>query len=168
MFLSQYAAFKNIVQDYHLYDKTNVMVITGPTGSGKSSLAEYGAEVLKGVIINADSMQVYKDLSVITSRPCGKYPLYGMMGIPDVCSVALWRAEAIKEIRKYQSQGRLPLLVGGSGLYLRSLAYGLSTIPTIPMDIREEVRRCMHTPWGRRFCPTAKRARPFDPPKPPH
>lgn len=119
-----------------------VVVIGGPTASGKSALAIALAEEFGGTIINADSMQVYRELRVLTARPgpadLARVPhrLYGMLGAEERCSAARWRELALAEIAASRRAGRLPVLVGGTGLYIRALLEGLSPIPEIAAEIR--------------------------------
>jgi tRNA dimethylallyltransferase len=122
------------------------VLIAGPTASGKSALALEVAESLGGVIVNADSMQVYRDLRVITARPTADdearapHRLYGFVDAAENYSVGRWRrdvGDALKEIGK---QGRVPILVGGTGLYFKALTSGLAAVPPIPADIRTSVR----------------------------
>ncbi len=123
-----------------------VIIIGGPTASGKSALALYLAEHLDGVVINADAMQVYRELAVITARPdaadLARVPhrLYGTVPAADGCSAARWRDWAMAEIAAAYTAGRRPIVVGGTGLYLRTLLQGIAEIPTIPDDLRAEVR----------------------------
>ncbi|HET8727456.1 MAG TPA: tRNA (adenosine(37)-N6)-dimethylallyltransferase MiaA [Alphaproteobacteria bacterium] len=119
-----------------------VVVIGGPTASGKSGLALDLARVLDGVVINADSMQVYRELSVLTARPGpadmahAPHRLYGVLSGEERCSVARWRAMSLAEIDAAHGAGKLPIVVGGTGLYLRALMAGLADIPEIPEPIR--------------------------------
>lgn len=116
-----------------------VLVIAGPTASGKSALAAAIGARLPAVVINADAMQVYRGLGVLTAQPTGNDPsiphrLYGFLPPDDPCSAARWADLAAGEI---ESAGtRLPILVGGSGLYLRALMQGLAPIPAVPATIR--------------------------------
>src|SRR5262249_58799274 len=104
-----------------------VLVIAGPTASGKSALALELANLFCGTIINADSLQTYRDLRVLTARPevvaeqCAPHRLYGFLDAAERGSVADWRALALAEIAAAASADRLPILVGGTGLYLRPL-----------------------------------------------
>lgn len=120
-----------------------MIVIAGPTASGKSTLALALAGALGGVIINADSLQCYRDLRILTARPDeaterrAPHRLYGFL---DACvrgSAAQWRVLALDEIATATNAGRLPILVGGTGLYLRALEDGLAPIPEIPAEIRK-------------------------------
>jgi len=119
-----------------------VVVLTGPTAGGKSALALALAGRWPAEIINADSMQVYADLAVLTARPgvddCARVPhrLYGVLPGRERCSAAHWRTLALAAIGACHAGGRLPLLVGGSGLYLRSLMRGIVELPDIPSEIR--------------------------------
>jgi tRNA dimethylallyltransferase len=123
-----------------------VIVIAGPTASGKSALAIRVAEEFGGVVINADSMQVYDGLRVITSRPSeadesrSPHRLYGFLSPDQACSAGRWRALAEAECEAAWAVGRLPVVVGGTGLYLRALAEGLSPVPDIPEAVRRETR----------------------------
>ncbi|MFV3073305.1 tRNA (adenosine(37)-N6)-dimethylallyltransferase MiaA [Niveispirillum fermenti] len=120
-----------------------VLVVGGPTASGKSGLALALADRADGVVINADSMQVYADLRVITARPspadeaAAPHALYGIVPASMRMSAARWRQRALAEIDAAHAAGRLPIVVGGTGLYLRSLMQGLSDIPDIPADVRQ-------------------------------
>jgi len=121
-----------------------VLVIAGPTASGKSALALELAEVFGGTIINADSLQIYRDLRILTARPDAlaelraAHRLYGFLDAAERGSVAHWRALALDEITAATRAGRLPILVGGTGLYLRALRHGLAPVPEIPEQIRQE------------------------------
>ncbi len=120
--------------------------IVGPTASGKSAAALAVARRFDGVIINADSMQVYRDLRILSARPspqdeaAAPHRLYGVIDGAELCSAALWRDLATAEIEDALTQGRLPILCGGTGLYLKALMQGLSPIPDIPDAIRQTVR----------------------------
>jgi tRNA dimethylallyltransferase len=123
-----------------------IPIIAGPTASGKSALALVLAEALGGTIINADSMQVYRDLRVVTARPTetdlarAPHRLYGVIDGAELCSAAHWAALARAEIAAIRAEGRLPILVGGTGLYLRTLLHGIAEIPPIPEAIRAAAR----------------------------
>ncbi|WP_448203180.1 tRNA (adenosine(37)-N6)-dimethylallyltransferase MiaA [Azospirillum sp. sgz302134] len=124
----------------------NVVVIGGPTASGKSGMALDIAEAFGGTVINADSMQLYADLDVLTARPGAEdlervpHRLYGVLPASKRGSAARWRDMALVEIALAHAEGRLPVVVGGTGLYLRSLMEGLSAVPAIP----EEIRKAAH------------------------
>ena len=119
-----------------------VVVIAGPTASGKSALALALAERLNGVVINADSMQLYRELRVLTARPDeaallrAPHRLYG--GIPGdrPCSAGRWRDLALTEITAAHAAGKRPIVVGGTGLYLHALITGIADIPPVPADVR--------------------------------
>lgn len=123
------------------------LFIAGPTASGKSAFALKAAAAYDGVIINADSMQVYRDLSVITACPTldeqqqMPHRLYGFLDATEVCSAAFWAEKAMNEIRSTWSAGKLPILVGGTGMYFKVLIDGIAKIPDIPADIRSAVRQ---------------------------
>ncbi len=121
---------------------TDVIVIGGPTASGKSGLALAVAEAFGGTVINADSMQLYADLDVLTARPPAEdlarapHRLYGVLPAAERGSAARWREMALAEIDAAKAEGLLPVVVGGTGLYLRALMQGLSEVPSIPDELR--------------------------------
>ncbi len=121
-------------------------LIAGPTASGKSALALALAEKHRGTIINADSMQVYADLRVLSARPSpdeearAPHRLFGHVDGADAYSAARWAAEARAAIHEAHEEGRLPILVGGTGLYMRTLLDGIAPVPEIDQAIRAEVR----------------------------
>ncbi len=129
------------------------MVIAGPTASGKSSLALEVAQRFGGTVINADSMQVYRDLAILTARPDAEalarapHALYGVLDGAELCSAAAWADMARAAIRDSDAVGRLPILCGGSGLYLRTLLDGIAPVPEIPASIRAEAR-ALHAALG--------------------
>ena len=138
-------------------DKPKVIVITGPTASGKSALGVDAALALDGEIINADSMQIYKELDVITARPdkaaLEKVPhhLYGTIPGSSRCSVEQWRTLAIQEIDKVHKRDKMPILVGGTGMYIRALEKGIAEVPDIPDVIRERGRTRLAQIGGEAF-----------------
>ncbi len=123
------------------------IVLVGPTASGKSGLALELAEQTGGIIINADSMQVYADVPTLTARPGGKeleraeHRLYGFLNDWENCSAAKWADLAAEEMRRAWKAGKLPILTGGTGLYIRALQEGFSSVPEVPEDVRRSVRR---------------------------
>ncbi len=123
-----------------------VALIAGPTASGKSALAMALADLTPAVIVNADSMQVYRDLRVVTARPDeadeARHPhrLFGYIDGAEACSAARWAADAKVAIAEAHEQGRLPILVGGTGLYIRTLLDGIAPVPDIDPAIRATVR----------------------------
>src|SRR3954471_7213675 len=125
---------------------STLALIAGPTASGKSALALALAERTGGVVINADSAQVYADLCIISARPTAAdearapHRLYGYRDAASPCSAADWAAEAKRAIAETQKAGRLPVLVGGTGLYIRTLLDGIAPVPEIDPAIREAVR----------------------------
>jgi tRNA dimethylallyltransferase len=127
-------------------DLPPLALIAGPTASGKSALALALAESTKGTIINADSAQVYKDLRVVSARPSEEeearvpHRLYGYRDGTDPCSAANWAHDAKAAIAEAHAAGRLPILVGGTGLYLRTLLEGIAPVPEIEPEIRAAVR----------------------------
>ncbi len=122
------------------------VLIAGPTASGKSALALEVAESLGGVIVNADSMQVYRDLRVITARPTADdearapHKLYGFVDAAENYSVGRWCRDVEDALKEIGKQGRVPILVGGTGLYFKALTSGLAAVPSIPADVRASVR----------------------------
>ncbi len=123
-----------------------VLIIGGPTASGKSQLALEYAKANNGIIINADSMQVYKELPTLTAQPSDSdmalvpHKLYGVLAGDDTCSVARWQRMALQELTKAWQQDKLPIVVGGTGLYLQSLLTGISDIPDIDPAIRRQAK----------------------------
>jgi tRNA dimethylallyltransferase len=154
----------------------NAVLIAGPTASGKSALAIALAQQTGGVVINADSMQVYRDLRVITARPTLEeeavvpHRLYGHVDAAVNFSAGAWVADAAKVLSEARAQDRLPIFVGGSGLYFKALTRGLSAVPPIPADIREAVRarlerdgvEALHAELARRDGASAERLKPRD------
>ncbi|MBR0791751.1 tRNA (adenosine(37)-N6)-dimethylallyltransferase MiaA [Bradyrhizobium manausense] len=122
------------------------VLIAGPTASGKSALALELASRAGGTIINADSMQVYRDLRIITARPTPDeearvpHSLYGHVDAAVNFSAGAWVADAAKTLEEAEADGRLPIFVGGTGLYFKALTAGLSAVPSIPAEVREDVR----------------------------
>ncbi len=152
------------------------MLIAGPTCSGKSALAMDLAERLNGVVINADSMQVYRELRILTARPTQAdearipHALYGIRPAADPGSAAWWRKAALTAMANTAAEGRLPILTGGTGLYFAALTQGLSAIPDIPEPARAEARAllaehgpaALHTMLAQVDQATAARLRPSD------
>ena len=122
------------------------ILIAGPTASGKSALALELAEKLDGTIVNADSMQVYRDLRIITARPTADeerrapHRLYGHVDAAENYSVGRWASDAADALAAAARQDRPAIVVGGTGLYFRTLARGLAAVPAIPAEIRRRVR----------------------------
>ncbi len=123
-----------------------IVIVAGPTASGKSALALALAAEFGGTIINADSQQVYRDLAVLSARPgdaeMGRAPhqLYGVIDAAENCSAGRWLALAHSEIDAARAAGRLPILAGGTGLYLEALLNGLAELPPIPAAARAEAK----------------------------
>jgi tRNA dimethylallyltransferase len=121
-----------------------VLIVAGPTASGKSGLALELAAAFGGIIINGDALQIYRDLEILTARPdraaCARAPhrLYGVLDAAERGSAGSWRERALAEIAAASGSGRLPIVVGGTGLYLRALAQGLAPFPEIPEHFRNE------------------------------
>jgi tRNA dimethylallyltransferase len=122
------------------------VLIAGPTASGKSELALRLAERLNGTIVNADSMQIYRDFRVLTARPTPEeesrapHLLYGHVDAAEPYSVGRWLADASRALSEIERVGRLPIFVGGTGLYFRALTWGLSSMPPVPEAVRAKVR----------------------------
>jgi len=122
------------------------VLIAGPTASGKSALALELALAAGGVVINADSMQVYRDLRIITARPTDgdearvPHRLYGHVDAAVNFSAGAWVGDAAKALEEAKAEGRLPIFIGGTGLYFKALTVGLSVVPPIPAEVREDVR----------------------------
>ena len=120
-----------------------VIIVAGPTGSGKSALAIALAEHLDGVVINADAIQIYSDLRILTARPSPRqeslvpHHLYGALDGDQRCSAARWRTMAMAEIAAALAAGRRAIVVGGTGLYLRVLMQGIAPVPEVPAEIRQ-------------------------------
>jgi tRNA dimethylallyltransferase len=123
-----------------------VVLIGGPTASGKSALALALAEAVGGIIINADSMQVYRDLRIITARPTlaeeARVPhrLYGHIDADVNYSTGRWCVDAQAALQEAEQAGRLPIVVGGTGLYFKALTHGLAAVPPIPLEVQSLVR----------------------------
>ena len=126
-----------------------VALIAGPTASGKSALALALAEKTGGVIVNADSAQIYRDLPVLSAAPSAgerartEHRLYGIRDGAEPCSAAEWAELAKAEIADIHGSGHLPILVGGTGLYLRTLLDGIAPVPPIERNVRDRVRAQM-------------------------
>jgi tRNA dimethylallyltransferase len=126
-----------------------VLAITGPTASGKSALALALARDLRGTIINADALQVYRELRLLTARPTPDeeasvpHALYGVRAAANPSSAAWWRTAALAEITKAHAAGRLPILTGGSGLYFAALTQGLADIPEPAPEVRAQARKLL-------------------------
>ena len=126
--------------------QSKIILISGPTASGKSNFAIKVAKKINGEIINADSMQVYKQLKIITARPGKKHQnnikhhLYGIIDLGKKFSTGQWLKTAIKKIKEIKKRKKIPILVGGTGLYFQSLIDGLVKIPEIPIKFRQKIR----------------------------
>ena len=126
--------------------QSKIILISGPTASGKSNFAVKIAKKIQGEIINADSMQVYKNLKILTARPNKieqkdiKHHLYGVIDLNKKFSTGQWLELAIKKIKNIKKKKKIPILVGGTGLYFQSLINGLVKIPEIPLKFRNKVR----------------------------
>ena len=131
--------------------RPEIILIAGPTASGKSALALALAEKHGGVVINADSMQVYRDLSIITARPTSEeearapHCLYGHVDAAENYSVGRWCVDAAAALKAAQHQSRAAVIVGGTGLYFNALTRGIAAVPPIPREIRDSVRARLHS-----------------------
>jgi tRNA dimethylallyltransferase len=152
------------------------VLIAGPTASGKSALATALAQKAGGVVINTDSMQVYRDLRVLTARPTPEeealvpHRLYGHVDAAVNFSAGAWVTDAATMLSEARAKQRLPIFVGGSGLYFKALTRGLSAVPPIPPEIRENVRarlerngvEALHAELTQRDPVSAERLKPRD------
>ena len=135
--------------------KRKVILLAGPTGSDKSKLAFHLAAKLNGEIINADSMQIYNEIFILTSRPNShdtnivKHHLYGFNSVKQKFSTGHWLKMAINKIKEQWNRDRIPILVGGTGLYFKALTEGLVEIPDIPDDLRSKIRE-LHKKIGQK------------------
>ena len=126
--------------------KSKIILISGPTASGKSSFAIKLAKKINGEIVNADSMQVYKQLKILSARPDPKkylkirHHLYGFQDARKNFSTGNWLKLVIKKIEEIKKRKKTPILVGGTGLYFKALTDGLVKIPNIPTKIRNQIR----------------------------
>lgn len=123
-------------------NKKNVLILCGPTGSGKSSFAVAIAEKCNGVIINADSLQLYFGLDILTAQPTAEdrqrapHHLYGILDPNDRATAARFRNMTLSKIEQALAAGKFPIIVGGTGFYLKALTVGLSPVPEVPSEVR--------------------------------
>ena len=126
--------------------QSKIILISGPTASGKSNFAVKIAKKINGEIINADSMQVYKQLKILTARPKKedqkniKHHMYGVVDVNKRFSTGQWLILTIKKIKEVKKRKKIPILVGGTGLYFQSIINGLAKIPKIPLKFRIKIR----------------------------
>ena len=126
--------------------QSKIILISGPTASGKSNFAVKVAKKIDGEIINTDSMQVYKQLKILTARPNKedkkntKHHLYGVVDLNKKFSTGQWLKASIKKIKEIKKRKKIPILVGGTGLYFQSLINGIAKIPEIPLKFRNKIR----------------------------
>src|SRR5688500_8870064 len=169
--LSRSAAIR-VAMNTSASSKPPLALIAGPTASGKSALALRLAEARGGTVINADSAQVYRDLRLVSARPSPEeearvpHRLYGTRDGADACSAADWAADAKVAIAEAHAAGRLPVLVGGTGLYIRTLLEGIAPVPDIDREVRAAVRALAvaeaHAALAREDPEAAARIRPSD------
>ena len=126
--------------------KSKIILIYGPTASGKSQFAIKLAKKINGEIINADSMQVYKELRILSARPSSKdcrkikHHLYGFQSVKKNFSTGVWLKLVNKKIKEIRGKKKIPILVGGTGLYFKAITEGLVHIPNVPLKFREKIR----------------------------
>jgi tRNA dimethylallyltransferase len=125
----------------------DAVLIAGPTASGKSEAALALAESIRGALINTDSMQVYREARVLTARPDG----VGHVGVNEPYSVARYQADAIAALERVRASGKIPIFVGGTGLYFAALTDGLADVPPVPESVREGVRSRREEVGAERF-----------------
>ena len=137
--------------------QSKIILISGPTASGKSNFAVKIAKKVNGEIINADSMQVYKKLRILTARPNKKeqknikHHLYATINFNEKFSTGQWLKIAIKKIKNIQKRKKIPILVGGTGLYFQSLIKGLAEIPEISINFRNKIRSIQKKDGQKKF-----------------
>lgn len=155
----------------------SAILIAGPTASGKSALAVSIAREFGGVVVNADSMQVYSDLNIITARPTREerqgvpHELFGHVDAAVNYSVGLWLADFAAAMAKLRATSRVAVVTGGTGMYFKAALYGLSDIPAVPAEVRESVRmraegrapEALHAELMRKDARAAERLKPTDP-----
>ena len=135
--------------------KSKIILISGPTASGKSNFSIKLAKKIKGEIINADSMQVYKELKILSARPFIKdyqkikHHLYGFHSVKNNFSTGDWLKHAIKKIKEVRRRKKTPIFVGGTGLYFKALTDGLVSVPNIPIRFRHKIRE-LHKNLGQK------------------
>ncbi len=135
--------------------KSKIILISGPTASGKSNFSIKLAKRINGEIINADSMQIYKELKILSARPNTKdyqkikHHLYGFQSVKKNFSTGDWLKFAIKKINEVRKRKKTPIFVGGTGLYFKALTDGLVSIPNIPIRFRNKIR-ALHKSFGQK------------------
>ena len=146
--------------------KSKIILIYGPTASGKSEFALKLAKKIKGEIINADSIQVYKELKILSARPSKndykkiKHHLYGFQSVKKNYSAGEWLKAAKKKILEIKKRKNVPIIVGGTGLYFKTLTDGIVDIPKIPIEIREKVRKLNSSIGNKTFLKKLKKLDP--------
>ena len=137
--------------------KSKIILIYGPTASGKSNYAIKLSKKIKGEIINADSMQIYKELKILSARPLKKdyqkikHHLYGFQDVKKNFSTGDWLKLVNKKILEIKRQNKIPIVVGGTGLYFKALTDGLVNIPNIPKNFREKIRKLSKKLGNKKF-----------------
>ncbi len=155
----------------------DAVLIAGPTASGKSAAALALADALGGAVVNADSMQVYREIRILSARPSDEdmarvpHLLYGHVGACERYSVGRYQIDAVAALAQARAQGLVPIFVGGTGLYFAALTDGLADIPSVPASVREEARdklaalgvAGLHAELAKRDPETAAQVRSSDP-----
>ena len=147
--------------------KKKVILLAGPTASGKSKLAVKLAKHFNGEIINADSMQIYKEISILTSRPSSidikviKHHLYGFNSVKKKFSTGHWLKLVINKIEKQWKEKKIPIVVGGTGLYFKALTDGLAKIPNIPIKLKNKIRNYQKKVGQKKFFEKLKKLDPL-------
>ena len=147
--------------------KSKIILIYGPTASGKSKFALKLAKKINGEILNADSMQIYKQLKIITARPSIKdlkkikHHLYGIIDVNKNFSTGDWLKLSIKKIKEIRKRKKVPIVVGGTGLYFKALTEGFVKIPTIPLKVRNQIRKLQEKIGQEKFYTQLKKIDPL-------
>tara|TARA_Y100001970_G_scaffold76845_1_gene97609 strand:+ start:60 stop:974 length:915 start_codon:yes stop_codon:yes gene_type:complete len=147
--------------------KSKIILIFGPTASGKSKFALKLAKKINGEILNADSMQIYKQLKIITARPSIKdlkkikHHLYGIIDVNKNFSTGDWLKLSIKKIKEIRKRKKVPIVVGGTGLYFKALTEGFVKIPTIPLKVRNQIRKLQEKIGQEKFYTQLKKIDPL-------
>ncbi len=147
--------------------KSKIVLISGPTASGKSKFAIKLAKKINGEIINADSMQVYKQLKILTDRPSAKdlkqvkHHLYGFINVSQNFSTGKWLKLSIKKIKEIRKRKKIPIIVGGTGLYFKALTEGFARIPNVPLKIRNKIRKLQNNIGQEKFFSKLKKIDPL-------
>ncbi len=137
--------------------KSKIILVSGPTASGKSKFAIKLSKLINGEIINADSMQVYKQIKILNARPSinelkeAKHHLYGFVNVNESFSTGEWLKLTLKKIKEIRKRNKIPIIVGGTGLYFKALTDGFVKIPNIPLKIRNKIRKLQNNIGQKKF-----------------